>query len=31
MYEDITGTCDYQVARVSPKVNVTTARCMWKR
>lgn len=30
-YEGITGTCDYEVARVSPKVNVTTAKCTWKR
>ena len=30
-YEGIAGTCDYEVARVSPKVNVTTAKCTWKR
>ncbi|MDE0443901.1 MAG: hypothetical protein OXL38_17550 [Gammaproteobacteria bacterium] len=31
MYDGIGGTCDYQVASVSPKVNVTTAKCMWNR
>ena len=31
MYEGIVGTCDYEVSSVSPKVNVTTARCTWKR
>ena len=30
-YEGIAGACDYEVARVSPRVNVTTARCIWKR
>ncbi len=30
-YEGIAGACDYEVARVSPKVNVTTARCTWRR
>ena len=30
-YEGIAGACDYEVARVSPKVNVTTAKCTWKR
>ena len=31
MYEGIAGTCDYDVARVSPAINVTTARCTWTR
>lgn len=31
MYEGITGACDYRVARVSPTVNVTTAKCAWKQ
>ena len=31
MYEGIAGACDYEVARVSPRVNVTTAKCLWKR
>ena len=31
MYEGIAGACDYEVARVSPKVNVSTAKCTWKR
>ena len=31
MYDGITGACDYQVARVSPTVNVTTAKCTWER
>ena len=30
-YEGISGVCDYEVAGVSPTVNVTTARCTWKR
>ncbi len=30
-YEGIAGACDYEVARVSARVNVTTARCTWKR
>lgn len=30
-YEGIVGACDYEAARVSPKVNVTTAKCRWKR
>ena len=30
-YEGIAGACDYEVARVSPKVNVSTAKCTWKR
>lgn len=30
-YEGIAGSCEYEVARVSPKVNVTTARCTWNR
>ena len=31
MYEGIAGACDYEVSSVSPKVNVTTAKCTWKR
>ena len=31
MYEGIAGVCDYEVSSVSPKVNVTTAKCTWKR
>ena len=31
VYEGIAGSCEYEVARVSPKVNVTTAKCTWKR
>ena len=30
-YDGIAGACDYEVARVSPRINVTTARCAWKR
>ena len=30
-YESIAGACDYEVARVSPTVDVTTAKCTWKR
>lgn len=30
-YDGIVGGCDYEVARVSPEVNVTTAKCTWKR
>ena len=31
MYEGIAGACEYEVSNVSPKVNVTTAKCTWKR
>ena len=31
IYEGIVGACEYEAARVSPKVNVTTAKCTWKR
>ena len=31
MYEGIAGACEYEVSRVSPQVNVTTAKCTWKR
>ena len=30
-YEGIAGACEYEVSSVSPKVNVTTAKCTWKR
>ena len=31
IYRGIVGACDYEAARVSPRVNVTTAKCTWKR
>ncbi len=31
MYEGIAGACDYEVARVSPEIGVSTAKCTWKR
>ncbi len=30
-YEGISGTCDYEVARVTPTVNTVTLKCTWKR
>ena len=30
-FEGITGTCSYEVAQLSPMVNVTTSECTWKR
>ena len=31
IYEGLAGSCNYEVASVSPKVNVTTAKCTWTR